>query len=60
MLLIPTFLLLIFPINLTTYLYKNTKHSATIFFKIHSFGKIFRVLHIFGFFLNIGELLRFL
>jgi len=31
MLLIPTFLLLISPVNFTTYLYKNTKHSATIF-----------------------------
>ena len=30
MLLIPTFLLLIFPINFTTYLHKYTKHSATI------------------------------
>jgi len=40
MLLIPTFLLLIFPANLTIYLRKNTKHSATIF-TIHSFGKIY-------------------
>jgi len=60
MLLIPTFLLLISPVGLTAYLCKNTKHSATILKKIYSFGEIFRVLNIFGFFFNIGELLRFL
>lgn len=60
MLLIPTLLLLIPPINFTIYLLRYIKHSATIF-EIHSFGKIFRVLIIFGsLFFNIGELLRFL
>jgi len=33
MLLIPTFLLLISPINFTIYLQKYTKHSATITLK---------------------------
>jgi hypothetical protein len=61
MLLIPTFLLLISPINFTIYLQRHTKHSATIFFVIHSFGKIFRVLIILGLsFHDIDELLRFL
>jgi len=63
MLLIPTFLLLISPINFTIYLLilQYTKHSATIIFHIHSFGVIFRVLIILSFYLkNKGELLRFL
>jgi hypothetical protein len=62
MLLIPTFLLLISPINFTIYLLilQYTKHSATIFF-IYSFGKIFRVLKILSSILKYkGELLRFL
>src|ERR1051325_6146613 len=53
MLLIPTFLLLISPINFTIYLLmKNIQNILLpLFFLIHSFGNIFRVLKIFGFIL---------
>lgn len=37
LLLAPTFILLISPINLTIYLYKLTKHSATNFSTLHKY-----------------------
>jgi len=54
MLLIPTFLLLISPINFTIYLLiYNIQNILLPFKKIYSFGKIFRVLLILGFIFNI-------
>jgi hypothetical protein len=43
-------------INISSQFYKTFCYHISI----HSFGKIFRVLFILGFCLNIGELLRFL